>query len=229
MFSRSWKSHLTSSERQRGLVFLLLFILVFPRVNGWVQKTFLADAETMAAEVNVVYYGFLFVLVLLVFWSFLKEDFVELLDWLPENLFGAVFALVFALLLRGALSLLPLPVRDPVPLQYASEFAAAPAATVALVVVLIPLVEEVAFRGILFGSLRGYSGILAGIITTLLYALYSVGRYALELGDPRYLLLILLYLPMSAALTWCYDNGGSIWATAACHGAINAVTLFLAL
>ena len=28
--------------------------------------------------------------------------------------------------------------------------------------------------------------------------------------DFRYLLLFLQYVPMSLALTWCYDNGGSI-------------------
>lgn len=229
MFRRTWRSHMTDSERRRGLVFLLLYLFIFPRVSAWAQKLFLSDAETMAAEANIIYYGFLFILVLLVFWGFLRQDFTDLLDWLPENLFGGVAALAAALAGRGLLSLLPLPVSDPTLSQYAAEFAASPVATAVLVILLIPLVEEMAFRGILYGSLRGYSKPIAAVITTLGYAFACVWRYALDLSDPRYLLLTLLYLPISAALTWCYDNGGSIWGTALCHAGINAATLFLAV
>ena len=34
---------------------------------------------------------------------------------------------------------------------------------------------------------------------------------------------------MSLALTWCYDNGGSIWSPVALHAAINAFTLYTAV
>ena len=70
---------------------------------------------------------------------------------------------------------------------------------------------------------------LAYVVTILGYALACVWRYAIELGDPRYLLLTVCYLPMSAALTWCYDNGGSIWGSVGLHTAINAFVLALAL
>ena len=98
-----------------------------------------------------------------------------------------------------------------------------------LVLLLIPLVEEVLFRGFLFGQLRGYSRPLAFAVSILFYAMAMVWRYALDFSDPRYLLLSILYLPLSAGLTWCYDNGGSIWSCVALHAGFNGFLLFTAL
>ena len=131
--------------------------------------------------------------------------------------------------MNALLRLLPFPVSDPIPAQYAAEFGAAPIPTLALLLLLIPLVEETLFRGLLFGQFRGYSRPLAYVITSVFYALAAVWRYALERGDARYLLLSVVYLPLSIACTWCYDNGGSVWATAFLHAGLNGIILFLAL
>ena len=231
MFRRSWRTKMTASEAQRGLVFFLLYLFVFPRLNAWIQRLIIGDGEgeVLVAEANVIYYGFLFILALFIFWSFLKEDFIDLMDWLPENLFGLGAGLLFTLALRLLLGLLPLPVSDPISFQYASEFRGAPAPTLVLVLLLIPLVEEVLFRGFLFGQLRGYSRPLAFAVSILFYAMAMVWRYALDFSDPRYLLLSILYLPLSAGLTWCYDNGGSLWSCVALHAGFNGFLLFTAL
>jgi len=228
VFRRAWKTEMTASERNRGLVFFLLYLLVFPRLNAWAQRVISGDGEALVAEANVLYYALLFTLALLLFWSFLKKDFLELMNWLPENLFGVVVGLLLAGGLHLLAGRLPFPVADPIGAQYAAEYAAAPVPTLTLVVLLIPLVEEVLFRGLIFGNLRGYSHPLAYLVCIPLYALAQVWRYALDFSDPRYLLLGLLYLPMSAALTWCYDNGGSVWSGVALHAGLNALILFTA-
>ena len=179
------------------------------------------------AEANVLYYAFLFTLAVLLFWSFLKKDFLELMNWLPENLFGVTVGFLAAGGLYLLLRRLPFPVPDPIGAQYAAEYAAAPAPTLTLVALLIPVVEEVLFRGLVFGNLRSYSRPLAYLVCVPLYALAQVWRYALDFSDPRYLLLSLLYLPMSAALTWCYDNGGSVWSGVLLHAGLNALCLFI--
>lgn len=229
MSRRSWKTEMTSSERQRGLVYFLLYLLVFPRVNAALQQLLLGGGEVLVAEANVVYYAFLFTLTLFIFWGFLKKDFLRLLDWLPENLSAAGAGLLLAGGLHAALSLLPFPVEDPIPLQYAQEFRVAPAPTLALILVLIPVVEETVYRGLIYGNLRGYSRPLAALFSVVVYAFSLVWRYALDFSDLRYLLLAVVYLPMSAALTWCYDRGGSLWACVALHGALNGTILLTAL
>ncbi len=229
MFRRNWKIESTRSGRQRGVVFLLLYLLVFPRLNAWVQQLIFGEGEVPMAEANVVYYAFLFALALLAFWDMLKKDFGVLLDWLPENLLGVLLGLAGGVVLRFLLEMLPWPVADPISLQYAQSYALSPAATLVLILLLIPLVEEVVFRGLIYGHMRNYSRPLAAVTVTVLYALFLVYRYALESGDPRYLLLAVLYLPMSAALTFCYENGGSVWGSVVLHGGLNAFALLTAL
>lgn len=229
MSRRNWKTEMTVSERRRGWAFFLLYLLVFPRLNAWVQRLWMGDAEVLTAEANVVYYAFLFTLCLFIFWSFLRKDLMGLLDWLPENLFALVLGLFAGAAGRLLLGFLPLPVADPIPVQYAQEFRAAPLPTLVLILLLIPVVEEVVYRGLIYGALRNYSRPLAFAASTVLYALAVVWQYALERSDPRYLLLALLYLPLSAALTWCYDRGGSLWGCAVLHGGFNGLALMAAL
>ena len=208
---RPWRPQMTKAEMGRGWVFFALYVLVFPWVMGWVQRAF--QGALPVAEANVVYYLLSAVLVFLVFWTFLKHGFHLLLDWLPENLFAFVTGLIAAGVLHFLMMRIPLPVENPNSLSYPEQFALAPAATVVILVVLMPMVEETLFRGLLFGSSRRYSRALGYVLSTLVYAVYCVWQFVFTYGqvDFRYLLLFVQYLPMSLALTWCYDNGGSIW------------------
>lgn len=226
---RSWKTEMTASENRRGLVFVLLYLLVFPRVNAWLQKLWMGDGEVLVAEANILYYAVLFTLSLFIFWDFLKKDFVGLLSWLPENLFSVSVGLLMAGGLHAVLTLVPFPVADPISLQYAQEFRAAPAPILVLVLLLIPVVEETVYRGFLYGNLRTYSRPVAFVFSVVFYAVGLVWRYALDFSDPRYLLLSILYIPMSIALTWCYDRGGSLWACVVLHGGLNGLILYMAL
>ncbi|WP_243422576.1 CPBP family intramembrane glutamic endopeptidase [Pseudoflavonifractor phocaeensis] len=226
---RPWRPQLTQAEMGRGWVFFALYVLLFPWVMGWVQRSF--HGELPVAEANVVYYLLSATLVFLVFWTFLKHGFHLLLDWLPENLFAFGTGLAGWAVLSFLAWLIPLPVENPNLLSYPEQYALAPLATVVILVVLMPVVEEPLFRGLLFGTSRRYSRILGYLLSTLVYALYCVWQFVYAYGtvDFRYLLLMVEYLPMSLALTWCYDNGGSIWSPIALHMVINAVTLVRAL
>ncbi|MCQ4864316.1 CPBP family intramembrane glutamic endopeptidase [Pseudoflavonifractor phocaeensis] len=226
MVRHKWRPQMTDSERRRGWVFFALYLLVFPYLNAWAQRLLMGEGEAPVAEANVVYYALLFALALLVFWTFLRHGFSLLVDWLPENAFAFVTGLAGAGLLHFLVTLIPYPVQNPSEMQYLQEFAISPVATAVLLVVLIPLIEETLFRGLVFGSLRQYSRPLAYVVSVLVYALACVWRYALEIGDPAYLLLFMQYLPMSLALAWCYDNGGSIWSAVALHMTINGFMLF---
>lgn len=230
---RQWKARFTPSEFCRGWVFFALYLLVFPLLMGWLQMLLSQRFQffLQAPEFSLIYYFLLLCATLLLFWSFLRQGFDILLDDLPENLTAFLAGLVGGGVLQVLFSLLPLPVEDPNPASYAESFFLAPAATVAVLVLLMPIMEEVLFRGLLFGSLRRYSRGLAFAVSILGYDLFCVFPLAwTPLGfDPAYLLLLLRYLPMSAALTWCYDKGGSIWSAIALHMALNGLILAMAL
>ncbi len=229
MFRRTWKSELSVGQRRWGWVFFLLYLTVLPWLSTVLQRVIFGDAETPAAQVNLVYYGILLLLSLLLFGRTLKNDLGELWDWLPENLLSLLVSLAVAGALHLLVSRVPFPVKDPISLQYLEEFHASPVPTLVLILVFIPLVEEILYRGFLYGQLRNYSRPLAMVAVTVFYAANTVWRYAWEAGDPRYLLLTLLYLPMSAALTLCQESGGSVWTTALLHAGLNGFILWTAL
>lgn len=152
---RQWRSQLTRAEEGRGWVFFALYVLAFPFLMGLVQRSF--GGELPVAEASVIYYLLSVTLVFLVFWSFLKNGFYLLLDWLPENLFAFGTGLVGAGALHFLVMRLPYPVENPNAYNYLEQYAMSPAATVVIVVVLMPIVEEALFRGLLFGAVRRYS------------------------------------------------------------------------
>lgn len=216
-------------ERGRGWVFFALFVLAFPPLMGLIQRSF--GGELPIAEANVIYYLLSATVVFLVFWSYLKSSFGLLLDRLPENLFALVTGLIGALALQFLVLRLPYPVENPNFLSYPEQYLLSPGATLVILAVLMPVVEEVLFRGLLFGSVRPYSKPLAWVLSAAAYCLYCVWQFVFSYGeaDLRYLLLGIQYLPMSLALTWCYDRGGSIWSAVVLHGAINACSLYAIL
>lgn len=229
MFRPGWKSLMTPLEVRLGLVFFLLYYLAFPRLNALVQRQFFGDGEVLVPEANVVYYVLVFLASFFLFHRFLREDFLDLLEWLPENLAAAGLALVLAVGARLLLSFLPLPVEDLIARQYAEQFRVAPVPTLTLILVLIPLMEETLYRGLLYGLMRKFDKKLALVVCILFYVLSLLWRYAYEAGDPSILLLSLLYLPLSAAATLCYEAGGSVWAATLVHGGFNGLLLYLAL
>lgn len=78
---------------------------------------------------------------------------------------------------------------------------------------LVPLVEELAFRGLLQGWLRERYGPRAAIgLSALVFALMH--------GIP---LLIPALLLIGGLLAWLYERSGSLWPAIAMHGAFNAI------
>lgn len=138
---RPWRPQLTRAELGRGWVFFALYVFLFPWLMGWVQRSY--QGEFPVAQANVVYYLIIAALTFLVLWSYLKLSFRLLLDWLPENLFAFVTGLAGGEVLTFLANLIPLPVQNPNLMSYPEQYYFAPAATVLILVVLMPLVEEV--------------------------------------------------------------------------------------
>ena len=222
---RIWQAPLTRAELIRAAVLCVLYFFLFPLAMAWVQVA--AGAELPVAETSVVYYLIAVLLVLLLFWSFLRRDFSTLLDRLPENLTAFASGLVGWVVLDVLIRCIPLPVSDPSELSYRVEYQLSPTATIVIVVVLMPVVEEMLFRGFFYGGLRRSSRVLAWVASVIPFAVYSVWQFTFSYGvvDLRYLLLAVRYLPAGLALTWCYDRGGSVWAAIFLHMALNALTL----
>ncbi len=89
---------------------------------------------------------------------------------------------------------------------------------------LAPLVEELIFRGGLFGLLRRRSRALAYICGILLFAVYHVWQYALL--DPVQWLYLLQYVPAAWALCRVYEKTETIWTPLLLHMLNNGLSLW---
>lgn len=228
---RQWRRQMSKTEQTRGWVFLVIFVAALPFLMGGIRWAAVEGWDDMLSDSvsSAAYYYVAAAAVVLLFWHYLRGAFDTLLEWMPENLFGFLTGLGGFFLLRLVTERIPLLVDNPVWQDDAAEYQIAPGVTVVIVVILMPLVEEVLFRGVMFGSLRKINPVLAWGITILASMLYPVWQYAVTAGDWRYLLLCVRFLPQAAAYTWCFSRGGSVWSSVFLHMLCSGILLSLAV
>ena len=91
--------------------------------------------------------------------------------------------------------------------------------TYALVVLWVPLTEEIFFRGFIFPGLAGGMGpVKAGVVTAILFALVH--------SDPGVLVPIFV---TGLVLAWLYHRTGSIWSSFGAHALQNLLALSVSL
>ena len=95
-----------------------------------------------------------------------------------------------------------------------------------LVVLLAPFVEEVLFRGLVFGCLKEKSRIFAYILSCALFAFLHVWTAAVSNWDLGYLILMLQYLVPGLVFAWAYEHSGTLWTSILLHMLVNALSLF---
>lgn len=94
-------------------------------------------------------------------------------------------------------------------------------------VLLVPLAEELLFRGLVFGFLRRRSRILAYLVSAIFFASIHVTGYIGSYEAMHLLVCLLRYIPVSLILAGVYDISGSIIAPVLIHTAINAIGTLL--
>ena len=185
-----------------------------------------------AVEVNIFYYVFGALYVLVFLWRYLRGAF----DVLMDNKLRCLLALITAVMINFLLSwgvqlallafdfdLTDVPNNDAVSDMATESYNL----VLAMTVFLAPLVEEPLFRGAVFGSISRRSRFWAYAVSAVLFSLYHVWQYAVVYMDPTYLLYGLSYLPVSIALAYAYERSGSIWTPILMHMGINALAMYL--
>lgn len=229
-------SHLTDFEKLAGVILLLVFLIVLPfwggTITGWVGG--LLGMTISRAASNVICFYVLFAAAVLIFHAFLyqtSQTFFKAMEHCFKTL-GLTLVFYYGLnelfyrvshLLWGNLTNL----NDT---ALMTQLTASPRMMAVVVIFLSPFLEELLFRGLIFGWLREHSRAAAYAASCLLFALLHVWQYALVNQDPAYLLLMVQYFVPGFLFTWAYDHSGSLWTAIAAHAAVNALavwTLFL--
>lgn len=210
-------------ERIAALIYLPIHLFALPLLLPYLT---LVTPQLDAVDINLIYYitGFAYTLILC--WRFLRAGFDAALDSLGRFFLAVIgaYALEYVLSMLLTAVLLLLGGADMTSPNNNAISAMAPEGfnkLIAMTVFMAPVVEEVLFRGLVFGALRRRSRVAAWIVSVLVFSLYHVWQYALS--EPLYLITAVLYVPASVALNWCYERSGSIWAPIAYHMITNAI------
>lgn len=220
----------TKPQRIAGYIYLPLHIFIIPLLLSLLSYCIPDKVNELTA--NILYYalGLLFCLILMR--KYLRRAFDILLDNIGKNFILLLSGYFMYFMLSYIVSLLMLlflgdGVSNPNNEALIEMSGKNSGVTIALAVFIAPIVEEVLFRGIVFGSIRGKSRGAAYILSISVFALYHVWQYALAFSDTGILLYALQYIPAGYALAWSYEKTNCIWISIFLHMVINIFAVSL--
>lgn len=216
---------LTKPEKVLGWIYLPLQLLVIPVALVFLNA--LIGAPLGEAQINFVFFCLNFLLLTLIFHRFLIQSAkISLADpW--RTISSALLGYGGYMAGSYALSVIILLIEPEFFNVNDSSIAVLAEGNFFLTafgtVLLVPVAEELLFRGLLFASIYNRNRFLAYVVTTACFSLLHILGY-IGLYEPRMLILSLLqYIPASLALAWAYARADSIWAPILLHMLVNAI------
>ena len=224
--------NITPREQAAGTVFFVVYLVVLPFATTPLFRLaeILLDVTISSAMRSVIYYYLLFAVTLVIFHRFLARTCRNLAD----NLGASVQTLLAGLVgLYGLNELMYRLTRllagnrtNLNDTTISAQIDTAPHMTLLIVIFLAPFVEEVLFRGLVFGNLKGKSRPVAYGLSCVLFALLHVWQFAVVNQDLTYFLLMLQYLVPGLVLCWVYDRTGTLWTSIGLHALANALSVW---
>lgn len=219
------------SERILGFVYIAIHMFLLPWLLKYMYTNVLRHMNVVltSANVDLIYYVISFVFVLIFLFRFLRASFSDLFN----NLLGSLQAVVLAYLAYYVivnlvfylLSFVLTDMASPNTQEIIKQMKLDKNVMILVAVLLAPIVEETLFRGVLFGTIRRKSRVLAYIVTALVFSVYHLWQFFVGGFEWSMLLYLLQYVPASLALCWCYERSSSIWSPIVLHAAINFISV----
>lgn len=222
-------SYMSDHEKWVGTIFFVLYLLVFPFI---LEPTFRLVEHLLGTNIsnslqNTIYYYLVFAATVIIFHNFISRTTQNFFEGSGLGLKTAVMGLIVLYGLNElAYRLIGLVMHNRKNLNdmtISAQFDHAPYTTLIIVMILAPFVEEVLFRGLVFGNLRNKSRLLAYVVSCLLFAFLHVWQFAWVRQDMTYFLLMMQYLVPGLVLAWAYDHSGTLWASILLHSGANAL------
>lgn len=226
-------SYMSAGEQIAGVIFFVIYLLVLPfaatplfNLVGGLLGTSISEAMR-----NAIYYYVLFAVTIIIFHGFLGRTSRLLADNLGEACRSVVVGIIALYGLNELVfRLTNIFIANRVNLNdttISAQIDDAPRTTMLIVIFLAPFVEEVLFRGLVFGNLKFKSRTVAYLASCLLFALLHVWQFAVVNQSIAYFLLMVQYLVPGAVLAWAYDHSGTLWSSIGLHAAANALAVWM--
>ncbi|MBQ9168367.1 MAG: CPBP family intramembrane metalloprotease [Oscillospiraceae bacterium] len=226
--SKRLRIKLTHNQKALGWLYLLFEFFVLPSLLGLLND--LLHTPLSDAALNFLYFSLNFVVVLLIFYNFLKESLEtagqRFWNFLQAVVLGFVaYWLCGTVLTYGITAVLPnfSNINDAsIGSMAGSHFWLMAIGTV----LLVPVVEECLFRGLIFLELHSHSRFWAYCLSTVCFGIIHVMSYVGAYDTLTLVLCFIQYIPAGIWLAWAYEKADSIFAPILIHAAINAIGIY---
>lgn len=215
-------SFLTKRELVSAAIALVMHVFVLPRI----LIRFMDAGKLDGGTANFILYAVMALFTLIYAWGFLRRDFNALID----RFFPCVLEIIGGYLIMMCCNtltalLLALFERTDNPNNEAIIGMALDNGGMisATVIYLAPIVEEVLFRGGIFGFLRRYNRAAAYAVSVAAFALYHLWGFILQ--DASNLVYLVQYIPAGIILCRLYERGNTIWEPIGMHALVNFVSM----
>lgn len=208
-----------------GLIYIALQLFVLPPALTW--GNWLLGSPLSVTSLNFVFFALNFLVITVVYRDFLIKNFKTLVrnPWQTFRFAGA--GLILYWIASYAVSYLIIKIypdffnaNDMSISQMTKEnFTLMSIGTI----ILVPVVEETLYRGVVFGGIFDKSSVLAYVVSTELFSVIHILAYVSTYTPLQLLLSFIQYLPAGICLAWSYKKADSIWAPILIHIAVNQV------
>lgn len=216
---------MTFREKAAGWMFFFLQLSPLPTLLILLNE--LLPVPGNDTQINCVHYMLCFAAVVIIFrkflWTSLRNSLKEPV-FLLKTVFLGVLVYFGGNHLVSLLSHLLIPAFHNVNDQnVAGMIQQQPALLSICVVLLVPVTEELLYRGLIFGTLCQKNRVLGYVLSTAAFCSIHVIGYIST--APIFLLLLnfLQYIPAGLTLAWAYRKANSIWAPILMHITINLI------
>ena len=218
---------MSRTEKILGWLYMAFSMLALPALLSWVNKQ-LAD-PIPESTLNFVFYLTNFLFIVSIFHRFLRASIVaawrDFWNFIQAVVLGYVAYWVASEVMEFVMGYL-MPGFSNVNDAAISELARTNYVLMLIgVVFLVPLSEEMLYRGLIFRGLWQDSNVAAYLVSMAAFAAIHVLGYIGSEDITRLLLCFIQYLPAGLCLAWTYTKADNIFAPVIVHAIVNAVAI----
>ena len=225
-------SHMTTAELIGGGVLFVVYLLVMPLLLQKICTVIgvLMDRNISSTAAATVYYYVMTLVVAALFHKFLGKAGARFFGDLNQSCITVGSALVLFYganeLFHRICSRFIMSVGNLNDVTITAQIDNIPRTTMIITLLLAPFVEEVLFRGLVFGWLAEKSATVAYVVSAALYAFGCLWQVVAGGADTASLLVLAQYMVPGLIFAWAYGRSGSVFTAVIVHCAVNVLAFW---
>ena len=218
---------MSRSEKLLGWLYMAFSLLALPAVLNWINAQLAKPVPE--STLNFVFYLTNFLFIISIFHRFLRASLIaawrDIWNFIQAVILGYVaywaatrsMDFVMGYLMPGFSNINDAAISELARTNYTLMLIG--------VVFLVPLSEEMLYRGLIFRNLWQDSKVAAYLVSMAAFAAIHVLGYIGSEDIARLVLCFIQYLPAGLCLAWTYTKADNIFAPVVVHAIVNAVAI----